>query len=148
MIGYQYKFDKILSIREKEKKDALSKYNNALRVFEEAAEKLYRMLKKKEDLQAFQLSKMEEGLPVMELRHHQMFMDNLEKMIDHYQREVMKARQIMQTLQAVLLDKNVEVKKFQKIREKDYAKFQTASKLEEKLIMDDLSIQAFLSKGK
>lgn len=44
---YQYKFEKILTIKEKEKRDALSKYNAALKTFEKVAEKLYKLLKKK-----------------------------------------------------------------------------------------------------
>ena len=53
-MGYQYKFDKILQIKEKEKGDALAEYHTAVRKFEEAAEKLYELLKKKEDLESYQ----------------------------------------------------------------------------------------------
>ena len=44
---YQYKFDKILTIKEKEKNDVLAKYNETKKTFEEVAEKLYKLLKKK-----------------------------------------------------------------------------------------------------
>lgn len=145
-MNYQYKFDKILTIREKEKKDAFSKYSEAVKSFEEVAEKLYKLLKKKEELQEFQLVKLSEGLSVLELRHHQTFMDNLEKMITHYQHEVIAARERMNTLQSILIDKNIEVKKYEKIREKDFAKYQEMVKMIEKNQMDDVSIQTFLSK--
>lgn len=146
MIAYQYKFEKILNVREKEKQDAYSKYSESLKKFEEVAEKLYEFLRKKEDMQAFQQLKMNEGLSVFEIRHHQRFMDNLEEMISHYQKEVISARNHMNKFQNILIEKNMEVKKYEKIREKDYIKFLDEMKIYENAQMDDISIQTYLSK--
>ena len=148
MGNYQYKFEKILSIREKEKQRAYTKFSQAKKQFEEVAGKLYKLLKKKEDLHLFQETKLAEGMPIQEIRHHQMFMDNLEKMIAHYQQEVIQARERMNLFQEVLMDKNIEVKKYEKIREKEFARYQEMEKLDEKNNMDDISIQLFLSKEK
>lgn len=146
MTNYLYKFDKILTIREKEKNDAFSKYSEAQKKFEEVAEKLYKLLKKKEELQEFQQIKLAEGLSVIEIRHHQSFMDNLEKMIAHYQQEVLTARERMNAFQSILIEKNIEVKKYEKMKEKDYEKHLEVVKLHEKIQMDEVSIQTFLSK--
>ncbi|MGM9924131.1 MAG: flagellar export protein FliJ [Bacillus sp. (in: firmicutes)] len=145
-MNYQYKFQKILTIREKEKNDVFLQYSEAKKRFEEVADKLYRLLKKKEELQEFQQVKLKEGLSVLEIGHNQMFMDNLEKMIDQYQREVIMARQKMNAQQTVLIEKNIEVKKLEKIKEKNHVKFLEDMKMIEKNQMDDISIQTFLSK--
>ncbi|RFU68860.1 flagellar export protein FliJ [Bacillus sp. V59.32b] len=144
---YQYKFEKILTIKEKEKNDAFSKYNEALKRFEEAAEKLYKILKKKEDLLQFHQEKLGKGLSVQEIRHHQLFMDNLEKISDHYQKVVIEARYKMTLQQEKLMEKNIEVKKYEKIRERDFQRFMEALKDIENKNMDEISIQQFLSKG-
>ncbi|RFU61528.1 flagellar export protein FliJ [Peribacillus glennii] len=143
---YQYKFEKILTIKEKEKNDALSKYNEALKKFEDAAEKLYKLLRKKEDLQAFQQEKLHKGLTVQEIRHNQLFMDNLEKIIEHCQKSVIDARYRMNLQQEKLMERNIEVKKYQKIRERDFGRFLEAIKEAENKNMDEISIQQFLSK--
>ena len=57
-MSYQYKFEKILTIKEKEKSDARAKYNEAQKSFEQVAEKLYNLLKKKEELIDFQQMKL------------------------------------------------------------------------------------------
>lgn len=145
-MNYHYKFEKILNIREKEKQDVHSKYNLAVKRFEEAAEKLYKLLKKKETLQNFQLEKLEEGLAVLDIRHHQSFMDSLEKMINQSQKEVIVAREQMNAIHNVLIQKNIEVKKYEKIKEKDYEKHIQLVKTHENNQMDDISIQSFLSK--
>ena len=146
-MSYQYKFDKILTIKEKEKSDARAKYNEAQKSFEQVAEKLYNLLKKKEELIDFQQIKLSRGLSVQEIRHNQLFMGNLEKLIEQCQKEVMQARYKMNLQQDRLKEKNIEVKKYEKIKEKDLQKYLEVVKVAENKQMDEISIQQFLSKG-
>ncbi|WP_153123695.1 flagellar export protein FliJ [Peribacillus tepidiphilus] len=143
---YQYKFEKILTLKEKEKKDAYARYSEALKAFEEVAEKLYRLLKKKEDLLALQQEKLISGLSVQEIRHQQVFLDNLEKIIEHYQKEVIQARNKLNLFQNILHEKNMEVKKYEKMQEKDFNRFLEIIKVHENKLMDEISIQQFISK--
>ncbi|MGG0844175.1 flagellar export protein FliJ [Peribacillus simplex] len=144
---YQYKFEKILTIKEKEKTDALAKYNTALKKFEEVAEKLYKLLRKKEDLLEFQQEKLRNGLSVQEIRHHQLFMDNLEKLLSHCQQEVIEARYKMNVQRDILMARNIEVEKYEKMKENDFYKFLDVIKEAENKQMDEISIRQFLSKG-
>jgi flagellar FliJ protein len=147
MMIYQYKFEKILSIKEKEKTDALAKYNAALKKFEEVAEKLYKLLKKKEELLEFQQEKLRNGLSVQDIRHHQLFMDNLEKLLSLCQQEVIEARYKMNTQRDILMERNIEVKKYEKMKENDFLEFLDVMKEAENKEMDEISIRQFLSKG-
>jgi len=147
MMIYQYKFEKILSIKEKEKTDALAKYNAALKKFEEVAEKLYKLLKKKEELLEFQQEKLRNGLSVQDIRHHQLFMDNLEKLITLCQEEVIEARYKMNIQRDILMERNIEVKKYEKMKENDFLEFLDVIKEAENKEMDEISIRQFLSKG-
>ncbi|WP_311380714.1 flagellar export protein FliJ [Bacillus sp. ISL-78] len=147
MMIYQYKFEKILSIKEKEKTDALAKYNAALKKFEEVAEKLYKLLKKKEELLEFQQEKLRNGLSVQDIRHHQLFMDNLEKLLSLCQQEVIEARYKMNTQRDILMERNIEVKKYDKMKENDYLEFLDVMKEAENKEMDEISIRQYLSKG-
>lgn len=144
---YQFKFEKILSIREREKDEALNIYNQSVKRFETAAEKLYDLLKKKEDLEVYQSSRLVNGLPVQEIRHHQHFIHGLERTIEHYQQIVINARNHMNYQQERLLEKNVEVKKYEKIKEKDRLNFAENERQLEGKQMDDISIQHFMNRG-
>lgn len=147
-MGYQYKFDKILQIKEKEKGDALADYHAAVRKFEEAGEKLYELLKKKEDLESYQSSKLlSDGLPVQEIRHHQQFIINLQKSIEYYQKMVINARNRMNLYQEKLIETNIEVKKYTKMKEKDFFQYMAGVKFLESKLMDDISIQQYMSRG-
>lgn len=147
MMIYQYKFEKILSIKEKEKTDALAKYNAALKKFEEVAEKLYKLLKKKEELLEFQQEKLRNGLSVQDIRHHQLFMDNLEKLLSLCQQEVIEARYKMNTQRDILMERNIEVKKYEKMKENDFLEFLDVMKEAENKEMEEISIRQYLSKG-
>lgn len=144
---YQYKFDKILHIKEREKDEAIAVYNESVKNFEEAAGKLYEFLKKKEDLHSYQASKLMNGLPVHEIRHHQHFLTGIEKTIEHYQKMVANARGRMGYYQEKLMEKNVEVKKYEKIKEKDFLSYKQNVKYLEGRQMDDISIQQFMNRG-
>ncbi|WP_336990084.1 flagellar export protein FliJ [Bacillus infantis] len=144
---YQYRFEKVMSIREREKDEALDSYNQSVRRFEEAAGKLYELLKKKEDLEEFQFSKLASGLPVQEIRHYQHFIHSLEKTIEPYQQVVFNARNQMNYYQDKLTEKNIEVKKYEKMKEKDIVRFAESMKLEENRQMDDISIQLYANRG-
>lgn len=146
-MGYQFKFEKILSIREREKDEALSVYNESIKKFEEVAEKLYSLLKKKEDIENYQSSRLKEGLPIQEIRHHQQFIINIEKSIEHYQKMVMNARNRMNFYQEKLMEKNIEVKKYEKMKEKDALNFFKEMQMLENKQMDDISIQFYMNRG-
>ncbi|ESU33045.1 hypothetical protein G3A_08355 [Bacillus sp. 17376] len=143
---YQFKFDKILSLKSREVDEAQVVYQDSVKKFEEAADRLYHLLKKKEDLESLQSDRLLDGLPVQEIRHHQQFIGNLEKSIAHYQKVVMNARNIMNYQQIQLMEKNQEVKKFEKIKEKDHLQFKADEKYAESRMMDEVSIQQYMNR--
>ena len=75
-----------MMVKEREKDEALSIYNDSVKRFEDVAEKLYESLRKKEDIENYQSLRLENGLSVQEIRHHQHFILNLQKTIDSLSR--------------------------------------------------------------
>ena len=144
---YKYKFEKILSIKEREKDEAVNVYNQAVKRFEEAAKRLYDLLKQKEDAESMQEKKLLAGLSVQEIRHNQLFVENLKKVIDHQQQIVINTRNQMNFFQEKLKEKNIEVKKYEKIKEKDFENYQLEEKFLDNKQMDEISLQQFMSKG-
>lgn len=144
---YTYRFQKVLELKENEKEKSLEDYNRSVTEFEKAAEKLYDCLKKKEVLEEKTARELNTSIPVQEIRHFQQFVTNLEKTITHYQRLVVITRDNMQEKQLELTEKNIEVKKYEKMKEKHYEVHLEHVKASESKFMDDLSIQAFALRG-
>jgi len=144
---YKFKFEKVLTVREQEKEEAILVYEKALKAFEEEATKLFELLRKKEELEEVQRTQLSFGTSVQIIRHHQQFLGNLLKSIHHQQEVVMRARLKMQYEEHRLLEKNIEVKKLEKIKEKDLSNFlNEMDKLESKW-MDELSMLQMASRG-
>jgi len=144
---YQFKFQKVLTIKEQEKEEAKLKFEQSLNTFENEATKLYHLLKKKEELEEIQRNELQTGISVQMIRHHQYFLANLMKQIQLQQEKVMKARMKMQYEEQKLLDKNIEVKKFEKMKEKDFANFNyEMDKLESKWL-DELTMLQLANRG-
>lgn len=146
MAAYNYRFAKILTIREQEKNETEMSYKEASREFEEIATKLYDLLKKKEDLLDYQEERLKVGSSIDEVHHCARFIDSLEKTIADVQKKVIQARAKMQWFEEKLLEKNLEVKKFEKMREKDFEAFQEEQNRIETNFLDEISSMSYNKK--
>ncbi|MFC4184599.1 flagellar export protein FliJ [Saccharococcus thermophilus] len=144
---YAFKLQKVLSMKENEKNLAMREYNEAVRRFEETAEKLYHLLKQKEEHEEMHKQKLQLGLSVQDIRHFQQYIASLERTIHHYQILVMQAREQMQRKQSKLTELNIEVKKYEKIKEKYMQAVRLAEKRVENKWMDEISVQRFVHRG-
>lgn len=147
-MSYKFKFQKVMSIKENEKNQILADYKTSVKEFEEAAESLYEKLKKKEVLEENQRTQLQFGLSIQSIRHQQSFITGLERTISYYQQLVIRARQKMQQLQDLLTEKNIEVKKYEVMNEKELAIYEGQLKIQESQMMDEISIQQYMSKGR
>lgn len=111
---YQYKFQKLLELKESEKDKSLAAYQQSVSAFEQVAEKLYENMSKKELMEKSKEEKLRSGMSVQEMRHYQQFVTNLDNTIQHYQQLVIMKRHQMNEKQSDLTEKNIEFKKFEK----------------------------------
>lgn len=145
-MAFEYKFEKIMQLREREKEESETVFREAQNQFEVEANKLYGLLKKKEDLIIIQEQKMKTGFSVLDIQHYQQFISNLEKVIEQQQRLVVTARGRMQWCEQQLKEKNIEVKKYSKIRANDLTDYRKWTALEEAKQMDELSSIQFMNR--
>jgi len=139
VVSYIYRFEKVLAIREQEKNETEIAYKESVRSFEKVATKLYELLKKKEDLIEFQQERLAVGSSIEEVHHYARFIDSLEKTIADVQQKVVQARAKMNWHEEKLLEKNLEVRKFEKMREKDFKVFQQEQDRIEGIFLDEIS---------
>lgn len=144
---YQFRFQKIMDIKENEKEKSLAEYNQSVNEFENVAHKLYDSLKQKEILEEATFTKLNTGMSVQEIRHNQQFVSNIEKSIAHYQKLVHLTRNRMNEKQAKLMHHNIEVKKYEKLKEKQKKDHLFGMNQLDNKLMDDLSIQSYMYRG-
>lgn len=147
-MNYHFKFQKILNLREREKEEAFNLYQDSVRNFEESAEKLFDLLKKKENLELYMSEQLTKGFSIQEIRHYQHFISNLEETIEHHQIVVMNARNKMNWREEELKDSNIEMKKYEKLKERNYKSYMKELNQLENMQLDEISaIQYFHREG-
>lgn len=146
MKAYRYRFENVLTYRELEKTETEIEYQTAIEAFEVVATKLYDLLKKKESTITAQQSQMSAGASVIEIHHYTRFIDSLEKQIDRLQQEVIRARSKMQWYEQKLLERTMEVRKFEKMKEKDKIRYRNEQQAKEAQRLDELSTMSFRGK--
>jgi len=146
MNAYTFRFDQLLSIRGQEKSELEITYKESVRSFEEAATTLYELLKKKESTIAEQEQQMQTGFSIVEIHRYASFITGLEKSIDLYQQKVAAARTKMKWNEERLLEKSIEVKKYEKMKEKDQKLFQDEQIRLEAIRLDEMNSVRFQSK--
>ncbi|MDZ5711721.1 flagellar export protein FliJ [Jeotgalibacillus haloalkalitolerans] len=145
-MAYQYRFERVLTVKEREQKEAEDRYRDAVDSFEKMAQKLYELLKKKELMEDSQANQMQTGIPVQLLRHGQQFLTNIEKSISYQQKLVMDARSNMQRHEHRLMERNIEVRKYEKIREHDKKRYVAEQEQADREQMNELSIAQFMNR--
>lgn len=145
-MSYTYRFEKVLDVKENEKDQARIQFEKAKDEFEKAATHLYDLLKNKENLINIQEKKMQEGLPLADFKQYQYYIENLEKSISVWQLKVIEARNKMNIRESHLKDANIEVKKYEKMKEKDYSNHISEEKQIEMITMDEISIQTYMNR--
>ena len=146
MMKYNYRFEKILVVKDQEKTESELAFKESVQVFEEIATKLYDLLKKKEDLIEYQQERLKIGSSIDEINHYSKFIDSMEKTIEDAQQKVMQARAKMNWHEQKLLEKSLEVRKYEKMRERDHERFIEDQLHIEAIQLDELATSAYYKK--
>ena len=146
MVSYQYKFAKVLNVREQEKSETELAYKESVHMFEKVATELYELLKKQEDTVDAQNNRLTAGLSIDQIHHYSNFIEGLQKRIDVVQKEVIQARSKMNWFEQKLVEKSLEVRKFEKMKEKDFEQFSEEQKRLETIQLDEISSIKFQNK--
>ena len=86
---------------------------------------------------------MANGFSIDEIHHYARFIDSLEKKIAEVQQKVMQARSKMNWYEDKLLERTLEVRKFEKMKEKDREQHRVETEYKEAQRLDELSTMTF-----
>ncbi|MGO4887780.1 flagellar export protein FliJ [Anaerobacillus sp. MEB173] len=143
---FDYTLQKILDVKKREKNAVEGEYQEATKSFEEVATNLYNLLKKKEQLEFDYQGRLERGVMIGELQLSQSTIYLLENHINKVEVQTQQARNYMNSKKDELLEKSIELKKYEKMKELQYEQFVQHLKVEENKQMDEISTQQFINR--
>jgi flagellar protein FliJ len=145
-MSFHFTLQKILDVRENEKLKAEKEFTQATRQFEEVATKLYELLKKKENYENHYYQRLESGIHVFDMQQSHSLIAQLQKQIDQLQYYTQKARDHMNRKQEQLLEKSIEQKKVEKMKQMKYELYIEETQRQENILMDEISVQQFIKR--
>ena len=146
MNSYAYRFENILTYQEQKRDESEATYKRAVEKKKKDATELYHLLKKKEDTVAEQQEKLMTGLTIEQMHYYIHYIDQLEREIEHVQKKVVESRARMEWFEEKLLEDTIEVKKYEKMKEKDRQHYEKELEQLEMIRLDELSTQSFSRK--
>ncbi|MCF6410568.1 flagellar export protein FliJ [Pseudalkalibacillus salsuginis] len=144
-MAYQFRMEQVLEYKQQVKDRTQKEYIEKQGRFEEIGYELYEALKKKETLQAQQSQRMMDGDKVITLQHYNQYIDQLDFQVESLQQRLKHARENMQTAHERLLSETIDVKKYEKLKERQFSRYQYDSKIEEMKATDELAVLRYTS---
>ncbi|OOE11933.1 flagellar export protein FliJ [Fictibacillus arsenicus] len=117
-MSFQFSMEKVLSVKQKEKESIELELGEAVQAFESIAEEIYSLLKRKEDIENLSNQQFQQRIVVNDLQNTQRFLLSMSNKIKELQPVLQRARERMQVIQQKLLQQTIEVKKYEKLKEK------------------------------
>lgn len=139
-MSFQFSMEKVLSVKQKEKESIELELGEAVQAFESIAEEIYSLLKRKEDIENLSNQQFQQRIVVNDLQNTQRFLLSMSNKIKEMQPVLQRARERMQVIQQKLLQQTIEVKKYEKLKEKQFNAYEMELTLYENKQNDEFSV--------
>ncbi|MBS4213048.1 flagellar export protein FliJ [Neobacillus rhizophilus] len=137
-MSFQFRFEKILNMKEKEKESALNEMNMVRKKKEIAEGELLELVERKESyLQDFE---QKASLRVTEMLEREQYLYFLDKQIERVKRKVADLTRDFNLKNQLLLSKNQEEKVWSTWREKSFDEYSEKIKRDEQNMLDEMAV--------
>ncbi|MFC4802141.1 flagellar export protein FliJ [Neobacillus sp. GCM10023253] len=137
-MSFQFRFEKILNMKEKEKESALNEMNVARKKKEVAERELLELVERKESyLRDFE---QKTSLRVTEMLERDQYLYFLDKQIERVKRKVADLTRDFNLKNQLLLSKNQEEKVWSTWREKSFDEYSEKVKRDEQNMLDEMAV--------
>ena len=142
-MSFHFSMEKVLSVKQKEKESIEQELGEAVQAFESIAEEIYSLLKRKEDIENQSNYTFQQRIVVNDLQNTQRFLLSMTNKIKELQPLLQRARERMQVIQQRLLQQTIEVKKYEKLKERQLSAYKVEVASYENKQNDEFSVLRF-----
>ncbi|MGC4375637.1 flagellar export protein FliJ [Fictibacillus sp. Mic-4] len=144
-MAFHFKLEKVLRVKKKEKELLEAEYAQAVQMFEQMANNLYELLKRKEEIEHHSNEQFKSKMVVNDLQNTQRYLLSLTQKIAKAQIQVQKARELMKIAEQQFVSKTIEVKKYEKLKERQMEEYKRTLFIEENKQNDEFSILRYIN---
>lgn len=137
---FQFRMDQVLDFKQHEQELTQKEFNDHQTQFEEIGYELYGILKKKELLQAEQNQRIQTGEQIKSIQQINIYIDQLDQRLKVLQVKLNNARETMNNTHERLITQTIDVKKYEKLKEKQFNRYQQHLYQEEMKHTDEIAV--------
>ncbi|MGJ7921947.1 flagellar export protein FliJ [Neobacillus sp. LXY-4] len=141
---FTFRFENILTMKEKEKEAALNEMNTFRKSKEIAENQLQELVEKKDSLIRENQKLMERSLMITELHEREQYVCFIDKQIEKAKIKLAEVTKEFECKKGQLLAKNQEEKIWSSWREKSYEEYKERVKIEEQNLLDEMATIRYL----
>ncbi|WP_018922553.1 flagellar export protein FliJ [Salsuginibacillus kocurii] len=142
-MSFQFSLQKLLELKEREKKEAEENYQSSRSTFEEMGTQLYELLKAKEEMEADYNEKLKNGVAILELQQAESALMTMKTRILQAQSKTNEARDLMYQQEEQVQKAAVEVKKYERMKAMKRQQYEETIKKHEEQQMDEIATQLY-----
>lgn len=143
-MAFTFNLEKVLEVKEREAAKSRKGYEEAAGAFESVGYELYEWLKARETLGESQTQDCETGTTIAALQSKQLARTNIETAIQHCEVKTNAARHTMVKRKKEWQTATIEVKKYEKMRDRKWEEHVREMKKQEQKLMDELASRQVL----
>ena len=140
-MAFEYRFERILKVNESEKKQLEQIYQELFLLLEEQGKKLVELMKKKERLIKQFEGQKQQKMTVMGARNHIHLLESIGAKICAEQEKYETLRERLEKFKLTLMDKSIELKKYEKLKDIHFSRYEEEIKHLEEKQMDEAAIR-------
>ncbi|MFT8317138.1 MAG: flagellar export protein FliJ [Sporolactobacillus sp.] len=146
-MAIDFRLKRIMKIAESEKAALESKYQELFQALEQLAGNLIDLMNKKKAVQIDLNQQLSQSMTIDSMKLHLFDVEKYEKIINLRTAEYDQAKHRLEELQPILLEKTIEVKKYEKIRDRQRSVIKTEEKKKEMKEMDEIASLRVVKNG-
>ncbi|MFX3618460.1 MAG: flagellar export protein FliJ [Sporolactobacillus sp.] len=146
-MAIDFRLKRIMKIAESEKAALESKYQELFQALEQLAGNLIDLMNKKKTVQIELNQQLSQSMTIDSMKLHLFDVEKYEKIINLRTSEYDQAKRRLEELQPILLEKTIEVKKYEKIRDRQRSVIKTEQKKKEMKEMDEIASLRVVKNG-
>lgn len=139
-MAFDFRLERILKVADSEKKNLEAQYQSLYDHLENIAQDLVQLLGQKKDAQIRLQNKMKKAITIDSMKLQLSDADQMDQLIARRTMQYEKLKQQLEQMQAILLEKSIEVKKYEKMKEKQRQNYRTEQRKSEMKQMDEIAV--------
>jgi len=145
-MAFEYRFERVMKLAESEKQNLEAQYKRLFDDFERLARKLIELMDLKEKAQTDLQKQMSQAITIDQMKIGITDVNTMDSLIDVTNKRYIRAKVRLEDFQTRLQEKAMEVKKYEKMKEKQQMIYRRLMQKAEMKQMDEIASQRTVSR--